>query len=78
MSSTYRPNINQTDPGPLTTMPMNELIKDTGNTYSPCEECTSIYETMNYRSDFDKLYVSMYQSRLPMINTDLLDLKFAY
>lgn len=78
MSSNYLPNTNHTNPGPLTTLPLNELNNQTQNIYSPCEDCTSIYETMKYRSDYDKLYVPLYQSRLPHINTDLLDLKFAY
>lgn len=77
MSSIYRPNTNQLDPGPLTVIPQNELVRDTQKLYSGCEECSSIYETMNYRSDFDKLFVPIYQSRLSRFNTNLMDLKFA-
>jgi hypothetical protein len=78
MSSIYRPNVNNSFPGPLTTVPLNEPLKNTGYLSSPCEECSSIYETMKYRSDFDKAYLPIYLSRLPKFNTNPLDLKFEH
>lgn len=76
MSSVYRPNINGTFSGPLSAMPKNLMSDQLGVPVSPCTECTSIYETMKYRSDFDKVFVPTYQARLAMFDTNLLNLKF--
>lgn len=76
MSSVYRPNVNNINPGTLTTMPNNLTVDQLGKVSSSCEPCTSIYETMSYRSAFDKQYVPIYQSRLALFDTNPLNLKF--
>lgn len=76
MSSVYRPNINNIHPGALTTLPNNLTVNQVGKVSSSCEPCTSIYETMSYRSEFDKVYVPIYQSRLDLFDTNPLNLKF--
>jgi hypothetical protein len=76
MSSTYRQNVNNVFPGPLTTLPMNEPLKNTYDTITSCEQCSSIYETAKYRSDFDKAYLPIYLHRLAKFDTNPLNLKF--
>jgi hypothetical protein len=76
MSSMYRPNTNHTNNGPLNVMPDNLQLNQTNKVNTSCEECTSIYDTMNYRSNFDKTYVPAYQSRLSMFDTNPLNLVF--
>lgn len=76
MSSIYRPNTDRSSNGPLATMPDNLTLDETVNPSSSCSGCTSIYETMKYRSDFDKVFVPTYQARLALFDTNLLNLKF--
>ena len=52
-------------------------IKQTGNTQTPCQKCTSIYLALRDRSDFDKSFLRQY-NRLPaQYNTQLDTLIFA-
>lgn len=76
MSSVYRQNVNGAFAGPLTAIPDNLSVNQTGLPSSSCSGCTSIYETMKYRSDFDKVFVPTYQARLALFDTNPLNLKF--
>lgn len=76
MSSIYRPDINNAHPGALQTVPDNLTVDETGRVTTSCNGCTSIYQTMAYRSNFDKQYVPYYQSRLALFDTNPLNLKF--
>lgn len=76
MSSIYRPNVNGTFNGPLTAIPDNLTVDQTGQPSTSCSGCTSIYQTMKYRSDFDKVFVPTYQARLALFDTNPLNLKF--
>jgi hypothetical protein len=76
MSSIYRPNVNGSFNGPLTTIPDNLSVDQVASPSSSCSGCTSIYETMKYRSDFDKVFVPTYQARLALFDTNPLNLKF--
>lgn len=76
MSSIYRPSPQNANPGPLQVIPNNLPLQKTGQVSTSCEGCTSIYETMQYRSDFDKAYVPIYQSRLALFDTNPLNLQF--
>lgn len=76
MSSIYRPNVNGAFKGPITTIPDNLNLDETSTPTTSCNGCTSIYETMKYRSDFDKVFVPTYQARLGMFDTNPLNLKF--
>lgn len=78
MSSVYRPNVNNTHPGTLTTLPLNVETKNLQKLNSSCQQCSSIYETMKYRSDFDKAYLPIYLSRLPQFDTNPLNLQFEH
>lgn len=75
-SRVYQPNTNRTFPGPLKTSPLLLSVDKTGLPSSGCTECTSIYETMSYRSDFDKAFVPIYQKRVDLYDTNPLNLVF--
>jgi len=76
MSSVYRPDVNNLNPGTLQMLPNNLTVGETGKVTTSCEGCTSIYETMNHRSAFDKMYLPIYQARLELFDTNPLNLKF--
>lgn len=75
-SRVYQPNTNRTFSGPLKTLPLQSTVEQTGQPYSQCSGCTSIYETMAYRSDFDKVFVPTYQQRVQLFDTNPLNLVF--
>lgn len=76
MNTQYRSTRSNVLPGPLKTNADNLPLRDTNKVSSGCEECSSIYETMQYRSNFDKKFVPMYMARLPLFDTNPLNLKF--
>lgn len=78
MSSTYRPNVNNTHAGPLTVIPNNAPASQLENAMTSCDGCISLATTQNYRSAFDKAYIPMYQTQLNNINTNLETTRFAY
>ena len=78
MSSVYRPNVNHVQSGPLTTLPLNVETKNLQKLDTSCQQCSSIYETMKYRSEFDKKYLPIYLSRLPKFDTNPLNLQFEH
>ena len=76
MSSMYRPNTNNVNNGALNVMTESLPLSETNKITTSCEECTSIYDTMNYRSNFDKVYVPAYTARLSLFDTNPLNLVF--
>lgn len=76
MSSMYRPNTNHTNNGALNVMTESLPLNETNQVTTSCKECTSIYDTMNYRSSFDKTYVPAYNARLSLFDTNPLNLVF--
>ncbi len=78
MSSTYRPNTNNTNPGPTTVLADNLPTSQLGSGLTSCDGCISLATTQNYRSDFDKTYIRLYQMAiLDRVNTDLETTLFA-
>ena len=76
MSSVYRSNQNGAFSGPPNAAPENAKLNETDLPSSSCSGCTSLYETMNYRSDFDKTFVASYHERLAMFDTNPMNLSF--
>lgn len=76
MSSIYRPDLQNSNRGALQVLPDNLPLQKTGQVSTSCDGCTSIYETMKNRSDFDKMYIPIYQSRLALFDTNPLNLRF--
>jgi hypothetical protein len=57
--------------------PKNEVVKQVGDTYSPCMECTSIYDAKKIRTNYDQYWLQFYNTKAQNTSTDLLDLQFA-
>lgn len=78
MSSTYRPNVNNVNAGPLTVIPKSTPTNQLEQAISSCDGCISLATTQNYRSAYDKAYLPIYQTQLANVNTDLETTRFAY
>lgn len=78
MSSTYRPNVNNTHPGALTVLADNQKLEHMESGLTSCDGCISLATTHNYRSNFDKTFIPIYQSQLNSVDTNLETTKFAY
>lgn len=76
MNSIYRPKQSGPISGHPNTMPENLKLSQTNLPLTSCSGCTSLYETMKYRSDFDKTFVASYQERLAMFDTNPMNLSF--
>ena len=50
----------------------SEELKQTQNTYSPCMDCTSIYNVASYRTDYDMKMNAYYNTRAKIVDYDLL------
>ena len=76
MSSIYRPNLNGLHAGAINTAPSYSKLQQTGRFPTNCEGCSSVMTTMLQRSAYDKSVMPMYQSRVGMVDTNLLTLQF--
>jgi len=57
--------------------PQMAPVQETGNTYSPCMNCTSIYMALKDRSPFDRMYLRSYNKLPAHYPTNLDSLVFA-
>ena len=44
--------------------------------YSPCEECSSIYEAKAVRTKYDQFWINYYNHKANQASTNLIDLHF--
>lgn len=44
--------------------------------YSPCEECSSIYQAKKIRTPYDQFWINYYNHKAQSNVTNLLDLQF--
>lgn len=61
-------------------MPMigkSEELKNTQDTYSPCMDCTSIYNAASYRTPYDITMNRYYNTRARIVDYDLLKIQTA-
>lgn len=57
--------------------PMSAKVQQTGDLYSPCENCPLIYAVRNDRTPFDQYWLQFYNSKAAATDYDLMNLQFA-
>ena len=58
-------------------MPINSAANTTQDLYTPCTECSSIYNARKIRTSYDKFWLKFYNNKAQNTATDLMDLQFA-
>jgi hypothetical protein len=57
--------------------PINSTGDSLQNLYSPCTECSSIYNARKIRTAYDQFWLKFYNNKAQNTATDLMDLQFA-